>query len=143
MKTILCLITLLGLNFSVNAQDILYRFKKSQRGQINQIKSIPINLAHSNGVVINFGNEQVINAWLSNISFVTLSSNGCLAQNCDNTKNAPTILYLNRIKDLNLPNISPSSETTLTVSTNQQGLYVFKVKKAPNPSYLVYEITEP
>lgn len=130
---------------AVAGKDILQIFKRADRGRLNQVQTVNIPLAPAHGVSISFLNagQKVKKAWLSNISFVTLSSDGCLTGlNLKCSEEGASILYLNRIKDLNIPNTFPTDVTNLTVVTsgnNGGGIYIFKIVKSREPSRLIYE----
>jgi hypothetical protein len=130
----------------VLAEDILQIFKLADGGKLNQTQPIGIALAPAHGVSISFLNsgQKIRKAWLSNISFVTLSSDGCLTGlNSECSESGASILYLNRIQDLNIPKTFKTDVTNLTVVTSGSGgggIYVFKISKSKKPSKLIYEV---
>ncbi|NEQ78717.1 MAG: hypothetical protein F6K23_40450 [Okeania sp. SIO2C9] len=112
-----------------------------------QDQPISIELAPGHGVNISFipTGEVIEKVWLDNPSFVTLDVDGCLSglgeRECE--QNGATILHLRRINQLDIPGLSKTDSTLLTVVTrSSQGrqLYLFEIVQAPETSFSVVEL---
>lgn len=104
---------------------------------------LPIGLAHGYGVSIDFRqiNQRVVKVWLDNPSFATLSVDGCLEgldQSCENS--VANILHLRRIDQIEIPGIVPTTESLLTVVTDRNQIFLFKLTTAAHPGSLVINL---
>lgn len=142
--------------FSLCAQaqvkDILRLYSTHTDARSDQYDIISIPLAFNSGVTLNFApsSERIIQVVVDNITFLTLTANGCLSGlnqgQCSEKTLGATMIHLRRIPDLKLTGMPFTKTTNLKIITqSRQGLtkiYVFRVFKATHPGGLIYEFVD-